>query len=296
MKWTNGKNLGFTYERYKKNRAGFLVSYVHPVLSFVPAIMCFAITLPVNDMSHSEIQKSIIIMSVLVVVHLMVMVKDFFKRNEEAKIDLHDVMSRSDLNYMTGKNETLETSVFLHKMSKIRNENSLLLIQNKEYLKELTTISSIIQELRKIEEALSYLKKMFDKSEHQSEKKKLAEKLQDYRKMLQIGIHSTLVAIEKEKTVEQEKEEELYLKKNVNQLLNEDTIETVALPVPILELQEIIETSIDEDVKKEAQEALDLANKLFNESKKRKEDSQKDFVRMKQQAVIKTALQEMHKY
>lgn len=299
MKWTDGNDLGFTYERYQQNRAGFLVSYVHPVLTFVPAFICSAATIPVSNASPSDMKNGIVIMSGIVIIHLIVMVKEFFKRNEEPKIDLYDVVSRSDLGYMTRKNETLETSVFLHKMNKVRNENSLLLIQNKEYLKNLVYLPSIIEELDKIEEGLSFLKKikgMFSHSDYTSKQEQLKEGLKDFRDLLHRGIHSTLVAIGKEKTVEQEKEEELSSKKNLNQLLKEEEPETIALPVPILELQALVETSVDEDIKKKAQEALALANQLFEESKKRNEESAKDFVRMKQQAVIDAALQEMQKY
>lgn len=298
MELTSGNDSGFTYERYKQNRAGFVVSYLYPNLSFIPAIIFSISAIPVDNPTHYDFKNAIILMSGLTLIHLFVILRDFFKRNEDVKIDLHDVLSDSDLDYMANKNDTLETKLFLHKLSKNRNERSLLLIQNKEYLKELVMISPIIRELRKIEEALTFLKKikeMLSESEYESKKEKLTTHLKDYREMLQTGIHSTLVAIGKEKTVEQEKQEELYLKKNMNQLLNEDAIETVALPVPILELQELVKTSVDEDMKKEAQEALDLANQLFEDSKRRNEDSAKEFVRMKQQAVIDTALQEMRK-
>lgn len=300
LKWTNGNDLGFTYERYKKNRAGFVISYAYPILSLIPATICSLSSMSVSNPTHDDIKFSIIFISCSAIFHLMVMFKDFLKRNKEPKIDLQDVLSRSDLWYMTGKNETLENSVFLHRLSKNRNENSLLLVKNKDYLKELNQIPYIVLELRKLEESLSYLKKTkqsFSESDFESKKEKLTKGLVKFRELLQSGIHSTLIAIGKEKTLEQEKQENLYSEILMNEMLEEKKEKpSYFLPAPILELQHVIETSIDENVKKEAQDALDIANKLFYESKKRKEDFQKEFVRMNQKAVIDTALQEMHKY
>lgn len=301
MQLTGGNDFGFTYQTYKENRGGFMVSYSYPILSAIPTLICLASLGLVQKPTPVDLKNAGLFALGIFLLHASLMLKDFLKRKEDMEIDLHDVLSHSDLSYMMGKSDTLETNLFLHKLSKTRNERSLLLIQNKEYMKELTKIPSIISHARKVEESFNYVKKSktkFTEKEYELKKDKLLSSFLDSQKKVQKAIHSTLVAIGNKKTMEQEKQEELHSKKNVNQLLNEGLTEKenqVALPLPILELQELVETSVDEDMKKEAQEALDIANQLFEDSKKRKDDFAKDFLRMKQKSTIDTALQEMRK-
>lgn len=86
-------------------------------------------------------------------------------------------------------------------------------------------------------------------------------------------------------------------KDKIKTFIKEDNLKKIeVLPLPILDLQDLVKNSIDEEVKKEAEEALHIANELFDKSKERKDAFKKDFARMNQKSLIRTALEEMRKY
>lgn len=296
---SGGNDGGFTYERYKKNYGNFMDVYGFPILSFIPTFM-FSSTM-INE-KHLDLKVGVLI-SVHFFFVFLIMAIDIFKAKKELKIDLHDVVSKSDLNYMMKYNSGLEKQLINHGYNKNRNGSSLLSIQNKEYIQKLTKVSSIIVHARKVKKGALYLKKaknQFNEEEYESKKEQISKSRKKSEENIQEAVSWILFAVGIKKTPKEKENNLLDLKKSMEEILNEDLNEEkkkgMFLPAPILELQEVIKNSVDEDIKKQAEEALDVLNQLFEESKKRKNESSKEFIRMKQKAVIDTAWKEINKY
>ena len=292
---TGGDDSGFTYKRYRKNRGEFPIAYFGPNIITLSSIFFSILVEPEHSFQFGTFCFSIFFSILLI--------KDLFNFRKELKIDLHDIVSKSDLNYMMKYNPALEKQLSYHGYDKKRNGSSFLSIQNKEYIKKLTKVSSIIVHARKVKKGALYLKKaknQFNEEEYESKKEQISKSRKKSEENIQEAVSWILFAVGIKKTPKEKENNLLDLKKNMEEIINEDLNKEkkkgMFLPAPILELQEVIRNSVDEDIKKQAEEALDVLNQLFEESKKRKNESSKEFIRMKQKAVIDTAWKEINKY
>lgn len=291
MSMTGGTDIGFTPERYSENRDAF-TSYALPVF-FV--ILTIFMALPFGKSMEDIIPINMYAVAFYMAVALL---HDLFNFKKETVVYLQDILTEEHLESLRKLRTGLNYGYILYFLD--NNEEGTPI--KKKYIKELSSIPILYSRKKNITEyfeVLEDMKNSLSVGEYKAKKEELEKRRLELDNKMNEAVDWVFVALGKKDSPEDEKKKLSESQFKLKKFLKEDeenSKEIELLPTPILELQELVKNSVDEEVKKEAEEALRVANELFDKSKERKESSKKEFVRMNQKSIIRTALDEMHKY
>jgi len=287
-KLSTGEDFKFTRQRYRENRDVFN-AYVFPVFFIL-----------LNGFTSLPFGKGLdemnpVVSGVIGIYLFLVLAKDILTHKKETVIFLEDLVSEDELKHFREKRESLNYGYALYFVG--TNETAYPI--KKEAIPHLANVSRICTEENNLKEHVNTLKNMKNSLSTDDFFKKMEEleaRRYELSKESDEALDWIFIAMGKKDSPKVKAEKQLASERKLKSFLEETEDEDLGLiPVPILELQELVKASVDEDIKKEAEEALAQANQLFEESKKRNADFAKDFLRMKQKSTIKTALQEMRK-